>query len=98
MLQQNQSLIRWVLYIIHHFFKNKNKNIECGEILNMAKRAINDTYQKAIISKENGEYFITEVLKEEEKRYSLTKIIEDLLEIEDVTISIKSNVELEPVE
>ena len=75
-----------------------NKNIECGEILNMAKRAINDTYQKAIISKENGEYFITEVLKEEEKRYSLTKIIEDLLEIEDVTISIKSNVELEPVE
>lgn len=64
----------------------------------MAKRAINDTYQKAIISKEGEEYFITEILKDEEKRYSLTKIIDALVDVEDVTISIKSNVELEPEE
>lgn len=64
----------------------------------MAKRAINDTYQKAIISKEGEEYFITEILKDEEKRYSLTKIIDTLVDVEDVTISIKSNVELEPEE
>lgn len=64
----------------------------------MAKRAINDTYQKAVITKEGEEYFITEILKDEEKRYSLSKILDDLLEVEDITVSLKSNVDLEPIE
>ena len=46
------------------------------------------SFSKAIISKENGKYIITEVGKDDSREYNLSEILDNWLEIEDVKITI----------
>ena len=46
------------------------------------------SFSKAIISKENGKYIITEVEKDDSKEYNLSEVLDNWLEIEDVKITI----------
>ena len=46
------------------------------------------SFSKAILSKENGKYIITEVGKDDSREYNLSEILDNWLEIEDVKITI----------
>ena len=46
------------------------------------------SFSKAILSKENGKYIITEVGKDDSKEYNLSEVLDNWLEIEDVKITI----------
>lgn len=46
------------------------------------------SFSKAIISKEDGKYIITEVEKDDSREYNLSEILDNWLEIEDVKITI----------
>ena len=46
------------------------------------------SFSKAILSKENGKYIITEVGKDDSREYDLSEILDNWLEIEDVKITI----------
>ena len=46
------------------------------------------SFSKAILSKENGKYIITEVGKDDSREYNLSEILDKWLEIEDVKITI----------
>lgn len=46
------------------------------------------SFSKAILSKENGKYIITEVEKDYSREYNLSEILDNWLEIEDVKITI----------
>ena len=46
------------------------------------------SFSKAILSKENGKYIITEVGKDYSREYNLSEILDNWLEIEDVKITI----------
>lgn len=46
------------------------------------------SFSKAIISKEDGKYIITEVGKDDSREYNLSEILDNWLEIEDVKITI----------
>ena len=46
------------------------------------------SFSKAIISKEDGKYIITEVGKDDSREYDLSEILDNWLEIEDVKITI----------
>ena len=46
------------------------------------------SFSKAIISKEDGKYIITEIGKDDSREYDLSEILDNWLEIEDVKITI----------
>ena len=46
------------------------------------------SFSKAIISKEDGKYIITEIGKDDSREYNLSEILDNWLEIEDVKITI----------
>ena len=46
------------------------------------------SFSKAILSKEDGKYIITEVEKDDSREYNLSEILDNWLEIEDVKITI----------
>ena len=46
------------------------------------------SFSKAIISKEDGKYIITEVGKDDSREYDLSEVLDNWLEIEDVKITI----------
>ena len=46
------------------------------------------SFSKAILSKENGKYIITEVGKDDSREYNLSEVLDNWLEIEDVKITI----------
>ena len=46
------------------------------------------SFSKAILSKEDGKYIITEIGKDDSREYDLSKVLDDWLEIEDVKITI----------
>ena len=46
------------------------------------------SFSKAIISKEDGRYIITEVGKDDSREYDLSEVLDNWLEIEDVKITI----------
>ena len=46
------------------------------------------SFSKAILSKENGKYIITEIGKDDSREYNLSEILDNWLEIEDVKITI----------
>lgn len=46
------------------------------------------SFSKAILSKEDGKYIITEVGKDDSREYNLSEILDNWLEIEDVKITI----------
>ena len=46
------------------------------------------SFSKAIISKEDGKYIITEIGKDDSREYNLSEILDKWLEIEDVKITI----------
>lgn len=46
------------------------------------------SFSKAIISKENGKYIITEIGKDDSREYDLSEVLDNWLEIEDVKITI----------
>ena len=46
------------------------------------------SFSKAILSKEDGKYIITEVGKDNSREYNLSEVLDNWLEIEDVKITI----------
>ena len=46
------------------------------------------SFSKAILSKEDGKYIITEVGKDDSREYDLSEVLDNWLEIEDVKITI----------
>ena len=46
------------------------------------------SFSKAILSKEDGKYIITEVGKDDSREYDLSKVLDDWLEIENIKITI----------
>ena len=46
------------------------------------------SFSKAIISKEDDKYIITEVGKDDSREYNLSEVLDNWLEIEDVKITI----------
>ena len=46
------------------------------------------SFSKAILSKENGKYIITEVGKDDSREYDLSEILDNWLEIENIKITI----------
>ena len=46
------------------------------------------SFSKAILSKEDGKYIITEIEKDDSREYNLSEILDNWLEIEDVKITI----------
>ena len=46
------------------------------------------SFSKAIISKEDGKYIITEVGKDYSREYDLSEVLDNWLEIEDIKITI----------
>ena len=46
------------------------------------------SFSKAILSKEDGKYIITEIGKDDSREYDLSEVLDNWLEIEDVKITI----------
>ena len=46
------------------------------------------SFSKAIVSKEDGKYIITEVGKDDSREYNLSEILDNWLEIENIKITI----------
>lgn len=46
------------------------------------------SFSKAILSKEDGKYIVTEVGKDDSREYDLSEVLDNWLEIEDVKITI----------
>ena len=46
------------------------------------------SFSKAIISKEDGKYIITEIGKDDSREYDISEVLDNWLEIEDVKITI----------
>ena len=46
------------------------------------------SFSKAILSKEDGKYIITEIGKDDSREYNLSEVLDNWLEIEDVKITI----------
>ena len=49
------------------------------------------SFSKAIISKEDGKYIITEVGKDDSREYDLSEILDNWLEIENIKIVISKD-------
>ena len=49
------------------------------------------SFSKAILSKEDGKYIITEVGKDDSREYDLSEVLDNWLEIEDVKITISKD-------
>lgn len=65
----------------------------------MGKESRTIGFSKATITKEEtGEYIITEYSKEETKVYSLSDKLDELLEIDNLTITIKKDNEIPTIE
>ena len=52
------------------------------------KESITVSFSKAIISKEDGKYIITEIGKDDSREYDLSEILDNWLEIENIKITI----------
>ncbi|MEG2546356.1 MAG: hypothetical protein RSA51_07335 [Niameybacter sp.] len=63
----------------------------------MAKCVVNKTYSngRVFFDEELEEWIIEEVKKEEVRQYSLTKLLEELVACEDVSLSVKTGSEIE---
>ena len=46
------------------------------------------SFSKAIISKEDGKYIITEVGKDDSREYDLSEVLDSWLEVENIKITI----------
>ena len=46
------------------------------------------SFSKAILSKEDGKYIITEIGKDDSREYNLSEILDNWLEIENIKITI----------
>ena len=49
------------------------------------------SFSKAILSKENGKYIITEVGKDDSREYDLSEVLDNWLEIENIKITISKD-------
>ena len=49
------------------------------------------SFSKAIISKENGKYIITEIGKDDSREYDLSEVLDNWLEIENIKITISKD-------
>lgn len=63
----------------------------------MAKRTINENFINGIFEKnENGEFILTEITKDDEKVYNISKILEALVGQDNVSMTFKNVSELKP--
>lgn len=60
----------------------------------MGKESFGQSFSKAVITKEDDEYILTEYNKDETKVYMLNKILDSLLDIEGLSITIKRDREI----
>jgi hypothetical protein len=67
-----------------------------GEIY-LAKKTISIKFSKATLTKEDGKYTITEIIKDESKDYDLSEILDGLDGSSDLSISISSEDTVEPI-
>lgn len=62
----------------------------------MAKRVVNDSFTNGQLSRnENGDFILTEILKDEERSYNITNILDTLIGVESVAMAFKNTCELE---
>ena len=49
------------------------------------------SFSKAIVSKEDGKYIITEIGKDDSREYDLSEVLDNWLEIENIKITISKD-------
>lgn len=64
----------------------------------MAKETKSLGFSKAKITLENGEFIITETTKDDEKVYNLTQKLQEWIDIEGITLTLKKDNELDSEE
>lgn len=63
----------------------------------MAKKSVSIKFSKAMISKENGKYIVTEISKDDSTDYNLSEILDSLEGSEGLSISVTSENEVTPI-
>ncbi len=63
----------------------------------MAKKSISIKFSKAMLTKEDGKYIITEVSKDDSKDFDFSAILDSLDGTEGLSISVTSEDEVEPI-
>lgn len=63
----------------------------------MAKKSISIKFSKAMLTKDDGKYTITEILKDDNMEYDFSSILDGLVGTDGLSISITSEDELEPI-
>ncbi len=63
----------------------------------MAKKSISIKFSKATLTKENGKYTITEILKDDSREYAFSDILDSLIGTEGLSIGIVSEDEIAPI-
>lgn len=58
----------------------------------MAKQSRSEVFSKAIITDEDGRFIITEYTKDETITYDLTSVLEEWLEVDGISLTIKQDV------
>lgn len=64
----------------------------------MAKKSISIKFSKAMLTKENGKYTITEFSKDDSKDYNLSEILDGLDGAEGLSVTITSEDDVEPID
>lgn len=63
----------------------------------MAKKSISIKFSKAMLTKEDGKYTVTEILKDDNVDYDFSVILDGLVGTDGLSISITSEDEIEPI-
>ncbi len=63
----------------------------------MAKKSISIKFSKAMLTKEDGKYIITETSKDDSKDFNFSSILDGLDGAEGLSISVTSEDEVEPI-
>jgi len=65
----------------------------------MAKNSFKTSFTKSTISKdEQGNFIITEILKDSALSYNLTEILDGLIDVENLSLSVNKDSDLVPIE
>lgn len=64
----------------------------------MAKKVVSVKFSKAVLTKENEKYIITEITKDDSRDYDLSAILDGLDGSSDLSISISSEDTVKPID
>ena len=64
----------------------------------MAKNSFKTSFSKAVVTKEDGKYIITEYNKDDTKSYDLSSVLDGVIGVEGLSLALNKDSELTAIE